>query len=138
METDTGKRVNIRYKCRLEDGRVYLVGEHNTLEFVVGSKRVPPSLESGLAGMKEGDHRIVRVPAAEGELFPFPAGSHFAFTIENPATAYDFGPGYGGDVSLLVPGKTRRHREPLPPGEDLFFEVEMLSVDDAEGGASGR
>ena len=128
METEKGKRVDIRYKCRLEDGRIYLV-ERNTLEFVIGSGIVPPALEAGLLGMKEGDHRIVRVPSAEVELFPFPKGSHFAFTSKTPpGVAYEFGPGNGGDVSLSLPGKTRLYREPIPAGEDLFFEVEMLSV----------
>lgn len=131
METQAGKRVNIRYKCRLEDGRVYLVGEHNTLEFVVGTGRVPSSLEQGLLGMSQGDHRIIRVPAAEANLFPFPLGSHFAFSLEkNPGIAYDFGPGAGGDVSLSLPAKHRDCREPLPNDHDLFFEVEMLSVEE--------
>lgn len=134
METGNGKRVSIRYKCRVEDGRLYLVGEHNTLDFVIGAKRVPPSLEAGLLGMKEGDHRIVRVPAVEADLFPFPVGSHLAFNGAG-TPAYDFGPGNGGDVSLLLPGKTRRHREPIPPGQDLFFDVEILSVE--EGGKVG-
>ncbi|HBA88385.1 MAG TPA: peptidylprolyl isomerase [Geobacter sp.] len=137
METGNGKRVSIRYKCRVEDGRLYLVGEHNTLEFVIGARKVPPSLEAGLLGMKQGDHRIVRVPASEGDLFPFPAGSHLAFNGASTTTAYDFGPGNGGDVSLLLPGKTRRHREPLPPGQDLLFEVEMLSVEEGESPKAG-
>ena len=131
METGTGKTVNIRYKCRLEDGRVYLVGERNTVEFVVGDGRVPPALEQGLLGMVPGDHRIVRVPAAEANLFPFPMGSHFAFSTERaPGVAYDFGPGAGGDVSLSLPGRPREYREPLPAGHDVFFEVEILSVED--------
>lgn len=134
METANGRRVNIRYKCRLQDGRVYLVGERNTAEFVMGAGRVPKSLEAGLMGMKQGDHAIVRVPYAEVELFPFPKGSHFAFSNETaPGMAYDFGPGFGGDVSLAMPGRTREYRQPIPVGEDLFFEVEILSVEEGEG-----
>ncbi len=130
METEKGKRVKIRYKCKLEDGRVYLVGERNTLEFLVGSGRVPKTLEAGLLGMQQGDHRVVRVPAAEAELFPFPKGSHFAFSTGTaPGIAYDFGPGAGGDVSLSIPGN-RDYREPLPSGTVVLFEVEMLSVQD--------
>jgi len=134
METEAGKRVNIRYKCRLDDGRVYLVGERNTLEFVVGAGRVPPALEQGLMGMAQGDHRVIRVPANEANLFPFPMGSHFAFSTDRSlGVAYDFGPGLGEDVSLSL-GRGRDYREPIPPGEDVFFEVEMLSVED--GGKS--
>lgn len=129
MEAGLGKKVDIRYKCRLGDGRVYLVGERNTLEYVIGSGRVPRALEAGLLGMKQGDHRIVRVPYPDAELFPFPKGSHFAFSTQGGAgIAYDFGPGAGGDVSLSIPGKQKDYREPLPAGEDLFFEIEMLSV----------
>lgn len=129
MEAGVGKRVEIRYKCRLKDGRVYLVGEHNTLDFVFGSGTVPRALEAGLAGMRQGDHRIVRVPYPEAEFFPFPKGSHFAFSTQGtPGVAYDFGPGAGGDVSLSIPARPKESREPLPQGEDLFFEVEMLSV----------
>jgi FKBP-type peptidyl-prolyl cis-trans isomerase len=131
MQTEAGKRVNIRYKCRLEDGRVYLVGEHNTLEFVVGTGKVPSSLEQGLLGMSQGDHRIIQVPAVEANLFPFPMGSHFAFSTERaPGVAYDFGPGTGGDVALSLPGRNRDYREPIPTGHDVFFEVEMLSVEE--------
>lgn len=129
MEAGFGKKVSIRYKCRLGDGRVYLVGERNTLEFVLGSGRVPRALEDALVGMKQGDNRIVCVPYPDAELFPFPKGSHFAFSTQGaPGIAYDFGPGAGGDVSLSIPGKPRDYREPLPAGEDLFFEIEMLSV----------
>lgn len=130
METETGKRVSIRYKCRLEDGRVYLVGERNTLDFVVGAGRVPPSFEQGLMGMTQGDHRVIRVPAFEANLFPFPMGSHFAFSTERaPGVGYDFGPGMGGDVTLS-PGRGRDYREPIPSGADIFFEVEMLTVEE--------
>lgn len=138
METQPGKRVNIRYKCKLDDGRVYLVGERNTLEFLVGSGRVPKSLETGLLGMQQGDHRVIRVSAAEAELFPFPKGSHFAFSTGGaPGIAYDFGPGAGGDVSLSIPGN-RDYREPLPAGVDVLFEVEMLSVKDEVTSFPGR
>jgi len=138
MQTEIGTRVNIRYKCRLEDGRVYLVGERNTLEFVVGSGRVPRSLEAGVLGMKEGDYRVVQVPASEAELFPFPKGSHFAFSTDTPpGIAYDFGPGAGGDVSLTMPSRTKDYRQPIPAGCDVIFEVEMLSVLDERGGERG-
>lgn len=130
MQTEIGKRVTIRYKCRLEDGRVYLVGERNTLEFVMGAGQVPRALETGMLGMKEGDYRVVRVPSAEAEFFPFPKGSHFAFSTDTPPGAYDFGPGVGGDVSLTVAAKTKDYRQPIPAGCDLLFELELLSVQD--------
>lgn len=127
METETGKRVKIRFKCKMPDGKVYQVGERDTLEFVIGAGGVPPTLERGILGMKQGEHRTIRVPAAEVNLFPFPRGSHFETP---PGIAYEFGPGNGGDVAELIPaGKGKHFREPLPAGADLNFEVEMLFVE---------
>jgi hypothetical protein len=131
METEKGKRVKIRFLCRLQDGRVYQVGDRNTLDFMVGAGSVPPALETGVLGMKRGEHRTIRVPAAEVNLFPFPRGSHFTVEPETPpGIAYEFGPGDGGDVAESIPATRPRHfREPLPAGADLFFEVEMLAVE---------
>jgi hypothetical protein len=129
MEAERGKRVTIRYKCRLQDGRVYQVGDHDTLEFVVGLARIPSALEAGIMGMQPGEHRTIRVPAAEVNLFPFPRGSHFAAaTTGPPGIAYDFEPGEGGDVSLSLP-LVKHFREPLPAGADLYFEVGVLAVE---------
>ena len=127
METAQGKKVSIRYKCRLEDGKLYQVGEKDRLQFVVGDGTIPPSLEAGIIGMQPAEQRTVRLPAAEVNRFPFPKGAHFAVDAETPpGIAYDFGPGEGGDVSLSIP--PRHFREPIPPGADLLFEVEMLEV----------
>lgn len=127
METANGTKVKIRYKCKLPNGKVYLVGAKDTLEFVIGAGAVPPALEMGVLGMRAREHRSIMVPAAEVNLFPFPRGSHFAFETESPpGTAYDFGPGDEGDVSLSI---SKPFREPLPAGVDLYFEVEMLAVE---------
>jgi hypothetical protein len=127
MATETGKRVKIRFKCRLQDGRVYLVGVQDTLEFAIGAGTVPASLEAGIAGMLPGERRVICVPAAEVNQFPFPKGAHFAAETESPpGTAYDFGPGDEGDVSLSI---SKPFREPLPAGADLYFEVLMLALE---------
>jgi len=132
MEIAKGSKVRIRYQCRLEDGKVYHVGEKDRLEFVIGAGAVPASLEAGLLGAHPADRRTVRVPAAEVNLFPFPWGAYFAVETETPpGIGYEFGPGEGGDVSLSIP--PRHFREPLPPGADLIFEIEVLAVE--EGGA---
>lgn len=127
MEAAEGTRIKIRYSCRLQDGRLYLVGGKDTLEFVIGTGTVPPSLEMGLQGMRAKEHRTIMVPAAEANGFPFPGGSHLARQSGSPpGTVYDFGPGNGGDV---IESLTKPFREPLPPGADLYFEVEMLAVE---------
>ena len=133
METEKGKKITISFKCRLQDGKDYLVGPHNRLDFVVGAGTVPPALEAGLIGMKQGERRTILVPASEVNRFPFPKGSHFALATEvPPAMAYDFGPGEGGDVAETIPpGRSRQYRELLPVGADLYFEIEMLAVEDA-------
>lgn len=129
MEVEHGRRVLIRYQCRLRDGRVYQVGEHDTLEFVVGVARIPAALELGILGMKPGERRTIRVPGAEVNLFPFPKGSHFTTVSQSPpGVCYDFAPGEGGDVLQSIPlGK--HFREPFPAGADLIFEVELLTVE---------
>lgn len=129
MEAVDGAKVKIRYKCRCKNGKLYLVGVKDTLEFVIGAGTVPPALEMGLQGMRAKEHRTIMVPAEEVNQFPFPRGSHFATeTASAPGTAYDFGPGNGGDVSLEL---ARPDREPIPAGEDMYFDVEMLSVEHA-------
>lgn len=128
METENGKKVKIRFKCRLQDGKVYQVGERDTLEFVIGTGSVPPALEKGILGMKPGEHRTILLPAAEVNLFPFPKGSHLTADKPPPGIAYEFGPGEGGDVSESIPlGEAKHFREPLPAGADLIFEIEMLA-----------
>jgi hypothetical protein len=131
MATEKGKRVKIRFRCRLQDGKVYQVGDRDTLEFEIGAGSVPPALEMGVMGMKPGEHRTVLVPAAEVNLFPIPQGSHFTETKSPPGISYEFGPGEGGDVSESIPlGRASHFREPLPAGADLYFDVEMLAAED--------
>ena len=130
MQTANGTRVKIRYRCTAQEGTLHLVGAGDTLEFLVGAGTVPPALEAGVLGLRTGERRTVVVPASEVNRFPFPSGSHFSReTVSPPGTAYDFGPGNGGDVSLSI---SKPGREPLPPGADLTFEVELLSVDGAQ------
>ena len=116
----------------MQSGRVYHVGDRDTLEFSIGSGSIPCALEMGILGMKPGEHRTILVPAAEINLFPFPKGSHFAADKNTPpGIGYEFGPGEGGDVSQSIPSVEARYlREPIPAGADLIFEVEMLAVED--------
>jgi FKBP-type peptidyl-prolyl isomerase-like protein len=127
MEMAHGTRIKIRFKCTSQDGTLRLVGGTDILEFSIGAGSVPVALETGLLGMKSGERRTIVVPAGEVGSFPFPAGSHFSReTVSPPGTAYDFGPGNGGDVSLSI---SKPPREPLPPGTALQLEVELLSVE---------
>jgi len=141
MEAEKGKRVRISFICKLEDGTSYHIADRNWLEFVVGKGNTLPSLESGVLGMKPGEQRTIRVPGAEIEEFHFDEAEaltqgHFpSGAARTPKFEYDFGPGEGAgdDVYLSIPTEpTRTGRKGPASGADLFFEVEMVAVADAD------
>lgn len=142
MEAEEGKRVTISFICRLEDGTIYDFADRDTLEFIVGQGNTLPSLEMGVLGMKPGETRSIVVPAAEVEEFPFdedeaPTEGHFPAGSSGGGSGfgYEFGPGDGADddVYLTIPeAPTRSVRQGPPAGSDLFFEVELISVEDAD------
>ena len=139
MEAEEGKRVSINFICKLEDGTISDIELRDPLEFVIGQGNTLPSLETGVLGMKAGDCRTIRVPAAEVEEFPFnedeaPTEANFPAGAERiPELSYDFGPSEGGgdDVYMAIQEESS---EPLSnhtaAGPDFFFEVEMISVED--------
>lgn len=141
MEAEEGKRVRISFICKLEDGTIYDIADRDTLEFVVGQGNTLPTLEMGVLGMKPGDIRSIRVPAAEAEEFPFvedeaPTEPHFPAGDERTNKyGYEFGPGEGGDDDVYLtipPTPTRPLLERPAAGPDLYFEVEMIAVEDAD------
>jgi len=141
MEAEEGKRVKISFICKLEDGTIYDIADEDTLEFVIGQGNTLPSLEIGVLGMKPGDHRTIRVPAAEADEFPFdvdeaPTEPHFPAGGERaPSFGYEFGPGNGGDDDVYLtipPAPTRSVVERTTAGSDLYFDVEMIAVEDAD------
>jgi hypothetical protein len=141
MEAEEGKRVRISFVCKSEDGTIQDIALRDALEFVIGQGNTLPSLESGVLGMKPGDCRTIKVSAAEAEEFPFnedeaPTDSHFPAGAERiPELQYDFGPSEGGDDDVYL-AQAEASSKPLgertAPGPDLFFEVEMISVEDAD------
>ncbi|MBJ6726115.1 FKBP-type peptidyl-prolyl cis-trans isomerase [Geomesophilobacter sediminis] len=138
MEAEEGKRVRISFICKLEDGTIYDIADADTLEFVVGQGNTLPTLEMGVLGMKPGDHRVIRVAASEAEEYPFdedeaPTDSHFSAGARGPSFGYDFGPEDGGDVYLTMPAApTRPLQVRRKVASDLYFDVEMISVEEAE------
>jgi hypothetical protein len=128
METANGKRVTLRYQCKLTDGTVCHIGEKDTLDLVLGAGSTPPTLESALIGMQPGERKSVQVTAAELKVTPFAEGVQ---SETPPGIAYDFAPGDGGDVSeLLTPRPVKRGRQPLPAGADLYLDFELLKVEE--------
>jgi peptidylprolyl isomerase len=139
MEAEEGKRVSINFICKLEDGTISDIALRDPLEFVIGQGNTLPSLETGVLGMKAGDCRTIRVPAAEVEEFPFnedeaPTEAHFpAGAGRIPELQYDFGPSEGGDDDVYMAAQEESnepHSNLTATGPDFFFEVEMISVED--------
>ncbi|NVN90090.1 MAG: FKBP-type peptidyl-prolyl cis-trans isomerase [Desulfuromonadales bacterium] len=139
MEAEEGKRVSISFICKLEDGTISDIALRDPLEFVIGQGNTLPSLETGVLGMKAGDCRTIKVSAAEVEEFPFsedeaPTESHFPAGAERiPGLRYDFGPSEGGDddVYMAIQEESSERLSNLTASSpDLFFEVEMISVED--------
>jgi hypothetical protein len=137
MEADEGKKVTIRFICRYEDGTIYDYAERDQLEFIIGEGYTIPSLEKGVIGMHPGDVRTIRVSAAELTEYPFeldeaPTGPGYAAGMAGDGTADE--PGTGGDNERVVqddlPVKPLEESPEL--GADLFFEVEMIDVEDTE------
>jgi hypothetical protein len=139
MEAEEGKRVSINFICKLEDGTISDIALRDPLEFVIGQGNTLPSLEKGVLGMKAGDCRTIRVPAAEVEEFPFnedeaPTEAYFPAGAERiPELRYDFGPSEGGDddVYMAIQEESNKPLSNLTAASpDFFFEVEMISVED--------
>lgn len=137
MQADEGSRVRISFICRLEDGTIYDIADRDTLDFVIGQGNTLPTLEMGVIGMKPGDHRVIRVPAAEADEFPFegedaPTEAHFPAGSSGPGFGYDFAPDNGPEVVLTPPLRVTPVRETRKAGTDLIFDVDMVEVGDAE------
>ena len=139
MEAEEGKRVSINFICKLEDGTISDIALRDPLQFVIGQGNTLPSLETGVLGMKAGDCRTIRVPAAEVKDFPFnedeaPTEAHFPAGAERiPELMYDFGPGEGGDDDVYMAVQEESnwpHSNLTAAGPDFFFEVQMISVED--------
>lgn len=127
MEAQKGKRVMIRFQCKLQDGTVCHVGESETQKFVLGTGTMAPSFEEGIMGMRLGERRQIRVPAEEVRSLSF------AKAVESetpPGISYEFGPGDGGDVDEYIPPRPRHPRPVIPAGADLFFDVELVGVEE--------
>lgn len=58
-----GDKVKVNYTGSLEDGTVFGSSpEEDPLEFIIGQKKVLPSFENAVIGMKEGDTKTVSIP----------------------------------------------------------------------------
>lgn len=134
MEADTGKKVAIHFTCRYEDGTIYEFADRDTLEFIIGEGNTPPSLEKGVIGMYPGDNRVIRISVDELQSYPFELGEaplEMGFPAGSDAGTGDEFAMDEDEDDLLQPDDLQ-----ITPASqytmDLFFDVEMVSVDDVE------
>ena len=135
MQAEEGKRVRLNFICRLEDGTLYDFTDRDLLEFVVGQGNTLPSLEIGVIGMKPGEQRTIRVPAAELEEFPFEpeeAPSEAGFPAGAAGAGYEFMPSEEGDVLNEPPPRIFNPSRTPATGGFVYFEVELVDVTDVE------
>lgn len=140
-QAEEGKRVKIRYTCRLEDGTIYDFTDRDTLEFIVGEGEVFAEFEKSVIGMSPGEIKEVRIPAAEAAEFAFqgeaaPGAEHLGAGTTGVRGQYNIAPGEEGDV-LEEPFPTPMHvdrpkRRPEEAGQDLIFEIELLEVQEGD------
>jgi peptidylprolyl isomerase len=133
----TGATVHLRYTIRLDDGTEYPPPmPEDRIEFELGRDRVLPGIEKAVAGMRAGDTKRVRVPAADAFG---PRKPEMRFRIER-----------GGEDDILRVGKAVRVAAPEGDflaiveaiddasvlvdanhplsGQDLTFDLEVLEV----------
>jgi peptidylprolyl isomerase len=133
----TGATVQLRYTIRLDDGTEYPPPmPEERLEFKLGRDRVLPGIEKAVAGMRAGDTKRVRVPAADAFG---PRRPEMRFRVERGdedrilrvGNAVRVSDGSGDflaiveaidDASVLVDAN-----HPLS-GKDLTFDLEVLEV----------
>lgn len=135
MQADKGKKVTIGFVCRFEDGTLYNLTERTILTFTVGEGQTLPSLDAGVIGMSPGEHRIIRLLAAEVDQYPLipETASSSAGIPEGSSRApngYEFAPGADGDIITPSQPRAARARAPLPPGTVLMIHVKLCIVED--------
>lgn len=134
MGAEPGKRVTINFVCRREDGSLYNFTNTTQLSFVLGQKRVPPSLDAGIAGMAVGEQRIIRLEAKELEAHPLDtlAGDNRGIpaTSGRVPSGYEFAPGNDGDIIALSQPRSQPAKPPPPPEAVLIFHVKMVKIDE--------
>ncbi|SDO35757.1 FKBP-type peptidyl-prolyl cis-trans isomerase [Desulforhopalus singaporensis] len=109
---EQGRSVTIRYSVILENGSRVSDEKTKPLTFKIGSKRVFPSLESGIAGMKPGETRQITITPEQGYGH---YNSELVIKVEKKMFPPDM---------KLVPGKTVQYQN--RDGERANFVVQQV------------
>ena len=145
MKIAAGKRVLMEYELAVEGGEVIESSkERGPLEYVHGTGKMLPGLESRIEGLQPGDEKEGVIPAAEAygtldslptktiPLSEFPPGTEvkeqMVFEAQFKGNPVSF-------TVLEVKGDeaTVRFNHPLA-GKDIRFSVKILDVTDPEEG----
>jgi len=139
----SGDTVRVHYTGRLEDGSVFDTSEgRDPLEFTLGGGEVIAGFDEAVTGMEEGERRSAHIAADDGygvrreelvlemprEQIPDDLDLEVGMMLELhrqdgnavPVTVTDL-----GDVNVTLDAN-----HPLA-GEDLTFEVELVSIEPA-------
>ena len=136
----SGDTVRVHYTGKLEDGSVFDSSDgRDPLEFTVGSGQVIPGFDQAVAGMKPGEERQVKIPAAEayGDR-----KDDLVIVVERAQLPPDIDPAVGQQLQLSQEGRafvvtvadvneqniTLDANHPLA-GEDLVFELQLVEID---------
>jgi peptidylprolyl isomerase len=133
---ETGDKVRLAYKLKLEDGSVFESSETNgPLDFVVGQGDVLGPLEDGVIGMMPGDSKVIKISADKGygakkeeRIFQMPKSKAPAiYEVGKSVTVYRAD---GKPITVKVIGENEEAftidgNHPLA-GHDLTFEITLI------------
>ena len=135
-----GDTLHIHYKGTFDDGTVFDSSEgREPLTFELGSGQIIPGLDAGVAGMKAGETRTVRVEASDayGEHDPNKVQAVDRANVPDhiptePGTQLQVQTQDGQPLNVVVVETTDEHlvldaNHPLA-GKALNFEVELVEV----------
>ena len=149
MKVTNGQHVNVHYKGTLSDGTEFDNSRvrGDALGFQLGSGKTIPGFNDAIIGMSVGETKTVVIGSADaygprneeavrtvpksafGEDFPFEQGS----TVQGNGP---MGPFLAKIIALHEDSVVLDMNHPLA-GEDLTFEIELLSTDNGSVSVSG-
>jgi len=134
-----GKKVTLAYKLYVEKALLESADYKNPFTYIHGQKQIIPGLEKGLAGLKVGNKKKIRVLPAEAYGFPDARALH---EVEKDKLPSDVPQKKGTLIEARDPQGTSRlvkivdvkektvvidFNHPLA-GKELEFQIEILGI----------
>lgn len=140
-QAKSGDLVQVHYTGTLTDGTIFDSSEgRSPLEFTVGSGQVIKGFDEGVAGMRQGEKKVINIPVEDAYG---PANEDMIFTLDRSEIPTDIPLEAGMTLNMHEDGNPR----PIPvivrqltdttvtldanhplAGHDLTFEVELVGV----------